>query len=69
MNERIYYLEKELAIIIRHSCYREGVEFLTPNTYSQQLGDMNHPKGYIIYPHVHKPVVREVLSGWQQMIP
>ena len=34
--------------------------FRSPDDFSQQLGYMNRPKGYIIPPHVHNPVTREV---------
>ncbi len=49
-----------LAIIIRASFRKEGIEFLTPAAFSQQLGYMNRPTGYVIAPHVHNPVPREV---------
>jgi mannose-6-phosphate isomerase-like protein (cupin superfamily) len=61
MIERIFHVNKELALIIRHSFYKDGIEFFTPSTYSQQLGYMNRPAGYVIKPHVHNPVPREVL--------
>ncbi|MFZ4801560.1 MAG: hypothetical protein ACOYLR_06175 [Chlorobium sp.] len=61
MIEHICHCEKELAVIIRHSFKKDGIEFLTPSTYSQQLGYMNRPLGYVIPPHVHNPVIREVL--------
>jgi mannose-6-phosphate isomerase-like protein (cupin superfamily) len=51
---------RELALIIRYSFRREGIEFFTPNAYSQQLGYMNHPVGYVIKPHVHNLVTRAV---------
>jgi hypothetical protein len=60
MIERIVHDEVELALIIRRSFRREGIEFFTPSTYSQQIGYMNRPAGYVIEPHVHKPVRREV---------
>jgi hypothetical protein len=60
MIERILHGDKELALIIRSSFRKEGLEFLTPGTYSQQVGYMNRPTGYIIPPHVHNPVAREV---------
>jgi hypothetical protein len=60
MITRITHQDKELALIIRHNFHKEGIEFLTPNTYSQQIGYMNRPAGYIIAPHVHNPVPREV---------
>jgi hypothetical protein len=60
MIERIINGEQELAVIIRQSFHKEGIEFITPNTYSQQLGYMSRPAGYVIAPHVHNPVPREV---------
>ncbi len=51
---------EELALILRHSFKRDGIQFLTANDYSQQLGYMNRPAGYAIPPHVHNAVAREV---------
>lgn len=58
--ERIRHGEQELALIIRRSFCRDGIEFFTPGSYSQQIGYMNRPAGYVIAPHVHVPVKREV---------
>ncbi len=60
MISRIVQNDNELAIIIRHSFKKDGIEFFTPGTYSQQIGYMNRPTGYVIPPHVHNPVTREV---------
>lgn len=60
MIERFMHLDTELALVIRRSFNKEGIEFLTPGSYSQQLGYMNRPAGYVIPPHVHNPVRREV---------
>ena len=60
MIERFMHLDTELALVIRRSFTREGIEFLTPGSYSQQLGYMNRPAGHVIPPHVHNPVRREV---------
>lgn len=60
MIERITDHDRELALIIRSLYHKDGIEFFTPDTYSQQIGYMNRPKGYVIPPHVHNPVVREV---------
>jgi mannose-6-phosphate isomerase-like protein (cupin superfamily) len=49
-----------LAVILRANYHDEGVQFFTPDEFSQQLGYMNRPAGYVIPPHVHNPVVREV---------
>lgn len=58
--EHIKIGEMVLAIIIRASFRKEGIEFFTPDTFSQQLGYMNRPAGYVIPPHVHNPVARQV---------
>ena len=60
MIERIIDDDRELALIIRRSFKKDGIEFFTPNSYSQQIGYMSRPTGYVIPPHVHNPVVREV---------
>lgn len=51
---------KQIALIVRHEYSAEGIHFFTPNTYSQQLGYMKRPTGYVIPPHVHNSVKREV---------
>ena len=60
MIESIKFQDKELALIIRSSFHSDGIQFFTPNSYSQQIGYMNRPTGYVIAPHVHKAVTREV---------
>tara|TARA_B100000965_G_scaffold285826_1_gene243721 strand:+ start:56 stop:508 length:453 start_codon:yes stop_codon:yes gene_type:complete len=49
-----------LALILRTEFNKEGIEFFTPSNFSQQLGYMNRPAGYIIAPHTHNSVPREV---------
>ena len=60
MIETISYSEEIYAIVIRSNFSSNGIEFFTPNTFSQQLGYMNRPKGYKIKPHLHNLVKREV---------
>jgi hypothetical protein len=60
MIERIEHQGQELALIVRREFRCDGIEFFTPGTYSQQVGYMNRPGGYVIEPHVHNPVSREV---------
>lgn len=60
MIEKVTREDKVLAIIIRSDFKKEGIEFVTPNEYSQQLAYMNRPEGYRIQPHVHNPVHREL---------
>ena len=49
-----------IAIIVRSYHYHEGIEFFTPNEFSQQLAYMSHSTGKVISPHVHNPVSRHV---------
>ena len=60
MIDRITHQGQELALIVRAGFHKDGIEFFTPGRYSQQIGYMKHPPGYVIAPHVHNPVVREV---------
>jgi hypothetical protein len=60
MIERVVHKDKELALIVRAGYRANGIQFFTPGTYSQQLGYMNRPAGYVIPPHVHNAVPREV---------
>ena len=58
--EKIEHNNKLLAIIVRNNNATSGVEFYTPNEFSQQLASMGHPAGKIIQPHIHNAVPREV---------
>lgn len=59
--EEVKKKNKLLAMIIRNDYACQGVEFLTPNEYSQQVAYMHHPKGKIIDAHVHNLVHRNVV--------
>jgi mannose-6-phosphate isomerase-like protein (cupin superfamily) len=60
MFKTITHNSQILAIILTKDHYGEGVQFGTPDEFSQQLAYMNHKKGKIIGAHVHNPVKREV---------
>ncbi|MGO7482231.1 hypothetical protein ACC703_26415 [Rhizobium ruizarguesonis] len=49
------------AMILRSNYTFDGIQFFTPDEFSQQLAYMKRPTGYIIQPHVHNAVAREVL--------
>lgn len=49
------------AIILRSNYTFDGIQFFTPDEFSQQLAYMKRPTGYVIQPHVHNAVAREVL--------
>ena len=58
--DQIFDEYRMIAIIIYSDYTCKGIEFFTPNNFSQQLASMNRPKGYKIQAHVHKPVPRNV---------
>ena len=60
MIQNITHAGRTLAVLLKANYHKEGIEFFTPNDFSQQLGYMNRPQGYVIPPHVHNPVPREV---------
>jgi len=60
MIENIINNNTTLAIIIRASYQNDGIEFFTPDNFPQQLGYMKHEKGYVINPHTHNIVPRNV---------
>ncbi len=60
MIENIVYAGRTLAVLLHASYQAEGIQFFTPGDFSQQLGYMNRPQGYVIPPHVHNRVAREV---------
>ena len=60
MIEEITFGGLVLAILLRAEYSSDGIQFFTGSEFSQQLGYMNRPTGYIIPPHVHNPVAREV---------
>jgi mannose-6-phosphate isomerase-like protein (cupin superfamily) len=60
MVEPINHNGQMLALILRADFRAEGIRFFTPDDFSQQLGYMNRPKGYVIPPHVHNAAERQV---------
>ena len=60
MIEEIVKENQILAIILSANHCVKNIEFYTPSDFSQQLGYMNRPKGYVISPHVLNPLPREV---------
>ena len=61
MKEKIELDGKIIAIIIRSNFTKNGIEFFTPNDFSQQLGYMKRGKDYHIEPHIHNSISREVM--------
>jgi mannose-6-phosphate isomerase-like protein (cupin superfamily) len=57
-----------MAIVLPARHRAEGIAFYTPEQFSQQLGYMNRPQGYVIQPHVHNPVRRQVLHTREVLV-
>ena len=49
-----------MAMIIRSNFEKDGITFITPDSFSQQLAYMKHPANHEIAPHIHNPIDREV---------
>lgn len=60
MIENVKHEEKTLSIIIRKNYKAKGIEFFTPDDFSQQLAYMHREKAHVIAPHVHNVVERDV---------
>jgi hypothetical protein len=60
MIENITNANRVLATLLRTTYYEPGIKFFTPDDYSQQLAYMNRPQGYVIQPHVHNSIPRQV---------
>ena len=58
--EHISHEDKLLAIILRTQFCEPGINFFTPDDFSQQLAHMSRPANYVIAPHVHNSVPRNV---------
>ncbi|MFM8270676.1 MAG: hypothetical protein ACKN9V_10855 [Pseudomonadota bacterium] len=60
MIEELKHKGRLYALILRANYKADGIEFFTPNEFSQQLAYMRRPRGYLIKPHVHNSVTRTV---------
>jgi hypothetical protein len=56
-----------LAIIVHRDFDVDGIQFLSPNYFSLQLGHMRRPTGYQVVPHMHNAVQRHTV-GTQEVL-
>ena len=66
--QEITYNNQILAIILPAEFREPGTHFFTPDSFSQQLGYMRHPKGKSIMPHIHNQVRRGVFYTQEVLI-
>jgi len=56
----IFHESTMIALVIPGDYRDDGIKFFTPQEFSQQVGYMNRPAGYIVQPHIHNEIHREV---------
>jgi hypothetical protein len=60
--------EEALALIVRHQYIPAATEFLTPDSYKQQVGFIVYKEGQKISPHDHKPLQRNLVGTSEALI-
>ena len=61
MIKKIFYKKKLLAMIVSEKkTIKQGVNFLTPNNFTLQLGFIKHNSNTFIKPHTHKNYLRKI---------
>ena len=59
--KKIIYKKKLFAIIIQEKeFFKSGVNFVTPNSSTLQLGFINHKSNHYIKPHTHNYNLRQI---------
>lgn len=66
--EKITDEGKILAVVIRKDSSLKGVNFFTPQDFSQQLGLLVHEKGKKIKAHRHKLIKREIILTQEVLV-
>jgi len=56
------------AIIVRKEFNQPGVNFFTPDEFSQQLGTLIHKKGKKVQRHRHKLIKREIFRTQEVLV-
>lgn len=56
------------AIVIRSSESVTGIRFYSPSDYSQQLGLMTRPSGYVVPAHIHNEVERRITQTQEVLL-
>jgi hypothetical protein len=61
------HFNDQLALIVRSSYEASAIDFLTHDSFGQQVAYMNRPKGEVIQAHIHEPISR-TLIGTQEVL-
>ena len=61
MIKKISYKKKLLAMVVdEKKLFKPGVNFITPNSLTLQLGFINHKSNTYIKPHTHKNYLKKI---------
>lgn len=66
--QTIGFNNKIIALIFYNNIKANGVRFLTPETYTLQLGLIEHPKGKIIKNHIHRQDIKYNVDTTQEFL-
>lgn len=61
-------LSDPTAIVIRAAEKIDGIKFFSPADFSQQIGLMTRPKGYIVPAHIHNTIERTIFHTQEVLI-
>ena len=69
MIQKITHKSEVLALIIKNKYIKKkGINFFTNNKLSQQVAYMNHKKGHVIQPHIHKKRLKKIYDTSEVLI-
>ena len=69
MIQKITHKNEVLALIIKNKYIKKkGINFFTNNKLSQQVAYMNHKKGHVIQPHIHKKRLKKIYDTSEVLI-
>jgi hypothetical protein len=61
-------LDNPMAILVRSEASVDGIQFFTPGNFSQQLGLMSRPTGYVVPAHTHNLVERTITQTQEVLL-
>ena len=69
MIQKINHKNEVLALIVKNKYIKKkGINFFTNNKLSQQVAYMNHKKGHVIQPHIHKKRLKKIYDTSEVLI-
>ena len=66
--ENIVHGLEPIALIIKAEFDEPGINFFTPQNFSQQVAFMRRPKGHKIAPHIHNLISRQIFYTQELLV-